>query len=443
MDRLFLALRYVRQRPLAWVSFCAIWISLTALVCVVGIMNGFLDETRRVIRGTTADIVLTPLTVRAPSGRRLAPPPYESIERVVAAVDGVAAVAPHLLRPSLIALGRKEDGRLVIDVEEARPVQVVALDPERDAEVTRFLDYVRAVPPEKGGVPDPSRPFEPPAGAGDLPVLLLGEGLAREARLERGAVVTVVTVPEEEREEGQPPRVAGVRFVVGGLVRTGHFQNDSITAYTSLEGAARLSSGPPTPNEICVRASDGADVAAVAGRIREAVRRARLPVLVETWLDRHGRYLAAVENQRAILFFILFFFVAIACFNVFATLTLLVSDKVRDIGVLAALGASRGRIAGLFLLCALVIGAPGAALGAATGVFVGRRLDALNDAIERLTGVRVFRPDVYVFDHVPVRIDPPFVAMVAAAALGLAMASALLPALRAARLDPVEALRRE
>lgn len=449
MDRLFLAVRYVWSRPLSWVSVLGIWLSVTALLVVVGIWTGFLREMRSVIRGTTSDLVLTPWSIPDSAGRFLPPPPFPLIADTARGIDEVVGICPHLLRPGLLCGGELDaSGKLVIRVEEASPVQIVGLDPAREAGVTEFLDYVRRIGDDGVRVDDPPRPFATPLGApADLPVVLVGEGLAKERELTKGDVVALVAVPEDgpggTEGPGGAPRVLSGRFVVGGLVRTGHYQNDQTQVFLDLEVARAFAELPGASTEVCVLARDGVELEAFGERLQTHFRESNVPVFVETWKERHGRYMSSIENQRSILGYLLFFFVAVACFNVFATLTLLVSDKTRDIGVLNAMGASTAGISSIFVTCAVLITGVGAALGTITGLLLANHMDAVNDGVEALFGVRIFRPDIYVFQEIPVDIEPWFVVLVLTATLALAVVSALIPSVRAARLDPVSALRYE
>jgi lipoprotein-releasing system permease protein len=225
-------------------------------------------------------------------------------------------------------------------------------------------------------------------------------------------------------------------------VKTGHFTHDARHVYVDLDTMRSFARSASDSSEICVRAAPGQDVKALAAAIRHKLR--RLPAVgVADWEEQNAHILGPVRNQRTILAVILMFFVIVACFNVFATLTILVTDKVRDIGLLTALGSTAPGVSRVFVTCGLIISGIGSAFGALTGVFVARHINLVNDAIDRLTGVRIFRASIYTFDVIPVHIDPWFVAGVAGFTVAFAVACALFPSFRAARMDPVQALRYE
>ncbi|MFQ5749467.1 MAG: ABC transporter permease, partial [Planctomycetota bacterium] len=168
-------------------------------------------------------------------------------------------------------------------------------------------------------------------------------------------------------------------------------------------------------------------------------RDAALPELVTTWREQGGNLLAAVENQRGILGTVFFFIVIVALYQLIATLTLTVTEKRRDIGILRALGAARGRILGFFVSLALVIAAVGVSLGLLLGWWLAGHLER----VERWLGggQAIFKPEIYQFDRIPVLVDPASVWILILATLGAAIVFSLLPAMRAARLPVVRSLR--
>ncbi len=444
MYRLFLAARYLWSRPISWVSVVGIWLSVTALICTVGIMTGFLGELRRVIRGTTSDLILTPIP-RSYDGQSRVVPPYRVIENAVSGMAGVAAVSPHLWRAALLAEPSNE-GEDRVRVHEGRFVQIVGVDPTDEFGVTDFARFVEEAS-ERLRVADVGAPFSRGASTGGRPIALIGEELATEAGLAKGDTITLLTVAGDASDlPGQSEQAIPVfseTFEVGGTVRTGEFDNDRRTVFLDLDTAQSFLRTPGGASEICVRVEEGVELDALADQVRRRLRSLSLLVQVETWRDRHAARLIGIENQRSILACLLFFFVLVACFNVFATLTILVSDKVRDIGILNAIGTTTAGIAGLFVTCAILMTLVGGLLGCVSGVLAARNINLLNDGIETLTGVRIFRPDIYLFERIPVDVEPWFVAIVFGSTLVLAVASALLPAVRAARKSPVDALRYE
>jgi lipoprotein-releasing system permease protein len=178
----------------------------------------------------------------------------------------------------------------------------------------------------------------------------------------------------------------------------------------------------------------------VAWELQEALEgRAR----VETWEDRNAIFLGAVQNERTILGVILGFFILIATFNVYATISMMVTDKTKDIGILVSMGATSLGILGTFIFCGLMMCLIGTILGAIGGYLFADNINPIKDFIEDLLGIQVFNRDVYNFSTIPVEISPTFIAVIIAATFFLCFLFSFLPALRASWMDPVKALRHE
>ncbi len=448
MYRLFLALRYIWSRPISWVSMVGIWLSVMALIATIAIMSGFLRETRAMIRGTTSDLILTPRAELAGRAFLQPAPPYAAIKEAALAVEGVRGLSPHLVRPALIrvpefsseVMGNRK-------FAEMNFVQVVGLDPLQEQDATDFNGYVRN-PPRNGEPPaDPAQPFQIESRLVpreyrnvDLPVVLVGDELYGFYKLARGQVISLVTLPEARGGEIKP---LAQSFLVGGALRTGHYQHDRTTVYVELQAAREFAEAAGESSEICLAAQAGADLEELMVRLERHFGEQGLSVEVETWMKRHRNFLGAVENERSILGVLLFFFVLVACFNVFATLTIMVSDKTKDIGVLNAMGATARGLLEIFVGCGVIMTLLSATLGCVSGVLVALNINHVNDGLEWLFGVRIFRADIYTFSEIPVEISAWFVGCVFLATLVLAALFALIPAMRAARMDPVQALRYE
>ena len=162
-----------------------------------------------------------------------------------------------------------------------------------------------------------------------------------------------------------------------------------------------------------------------------------------TWRDKQGPLLAAVDMEMAVLNILLFLIIAVAGFGILAIFFMIVVEKTRDIGILKSLGAQASGIAGIFLGYGLFLGLVGAGAGLALGLAISLNINTIRAGVEWCTGERVFDPSIYYFFHIPTIVDPTTVTWIVAGAVGIAVASSVLPALRAARLHPVEALRHE
>ena len=164
---------------------------------------------------------------------------------------------------------------------------------------------------------------------------------------------------------------------------------------------------------------------------------------VATWRDKQGPLLSAVDMEMAVLNILLFLIIAVAGFGILAIFFMIVVEKTRDIGILKSLGAGSGGVAGIFLGYGLFLGLVGAGAGLILGLGITWNINHIRAAVEWCTGQRVFDPSIYYFFRIPTIVDPWTVAWIIAGAVGIAVAASVLPALRAARLHPVEALRHD
>ena len=164
---------------------------------------------------------------------------------------------------------------------------------------------------------------------------------------------------------------------------------------------------------------------------------------IYTWRDKQGPLLAAVRMETAILNVLLFMIIAVAGFGILAIFYMIVVEKTRDIGVLKSLGAPGSGILGIFLTYGLTLGMVGSGVGLGLGLLFVVYINEIADLLGRVTGRPLFDPSIYYFHKIPTIISPPTLAWIVAGAMLIAVLASILPARRAARLHPVEALRYE
>jgi lipoprotein-releasing system permease protein len=167
------------------------------------------------------------------------------------------------------------------------------------------------------------------------------------------------------------------------------------------------------------------------------------PIKVETWEDKQGPLLAAISVEKGILNVLLFLIIFVAGFGILAIFSMIVMEKTRDIGILKALGASSGGVMNIFLGYGLLLGLVGMLLGTGLGLAVTYNINAIENLLASLTGQVLFDRTVYYFDKIPTDTQPLMVLLVNIGAVTIAVVSSIVPALRAALLNPVRALRYE
>ncbi|NCX97960.1 MAG: ABC transporter permease [Planctomycetia bacterium] len=246
---------------------------------------------------------------------------------------------------------------------------------------------------------------------------------------------------------GTPPKAVSDTFTVVDFYESKMSEYDSnfvfvpIAALQRMRGMIDPQSGLASVNSIQIKLEDGADLDEVRDRLRKA-----FPAdlyAVATWKDKQGPLLAAVDMEMAVLNILLFLIIAVAGFGILAIFFMIVVEKTRDIGILKSLGARASGIAGIFLGYGLFLGIVGAGAGLALGLAIALNINTIRAGVEWCTGQRVFDPSIYYFFKIPTIVHPATIAWIVAGAIGIAVASSVLPALRAARLQPVEALRHE
>ncbi len=267
----------------------------------------------------------------------------------------------------------------------------------------------------------------------------IGVGLAEQLQIGVGGKVTLVSPQGSATVFGTVPRIRS--YTVAAIFQVGFNQADTSFVYLPLEAAQIFFKQRDAVTQIEVMVKDPDAVGAVNREIRTAL--AGLPARVIDWTQSNNSLFTAVKVERNVMFLILTLIILVAAFNVISSLIMMVKDKTRDIAVLRTMGATSGAILRIFLMCGAFVGVAGTLVGAAIGIVFCFNIDTLQHWLERLTGTNLFNPEVYFLSQLPAVVDWREVGQVIAMALGLSLLATLYPSWRAARTDPVEALRHE
>jgi lipoprotein-releasing system permease protein len=448
MFRFFLAGRYTLVRPVSYLAMVSIGLSVMALIVVLSIMNGFLRETENVIRGSTADIVVFPI-------QRFGPTSRTKIEGIVSGTPGVESLTSRLIRPAIFKVHGRSNPRIWNSMEASRSqVLVQGIDVDAELAHSSLPESLNDVRDPEVRVDDQEDPFYIPAESvrdrrlrnAENPGILMGEDAMRVWGLRKGDAVDLATLPdgfELGRDVIQPSLMT---FIVSGAFNSGHSNDDSIV-YIDKSVAKVWAGTDHELSELYITAEPDSQPPELLKALRDQIQVRLLAgeedCIVHTWEDRNRTWLAAVKNERRILLVILGFFLVLVCTITFSVLTMLVQEKVRDIGVLSAMGTSAGGIGSIFAMVGVTISLAGGIAGLLSGVWLANNINNVKDLIEEQFGVQIFDRNVYAFSEIPVELDMYANLLITVATVLGAAAICLIPAWRAARLDPVEALRYE
>jgi lipoprotein-releasing system permease protein len=269
--------------------------------------------------------------------------------------------------------------------------------------------------------------------------IAVGVGLARRFDLTIGSPLTLLSPQGAATAFGTVPRVRA--YKVAAIFQVGENEYDSNYVFLPLEAAQIFFQKPNAATQLEVMVSDPERVFDVHRAILQTIN--GVPLQVIDWQQSNNSFFAAVQVEQNVMFLILTLIILVAAFNVISSLIMMVKDKTRDIAVLRTLGAGRGAVMRIFLMCGASVGITGTLLGTLLGVLFCWKIETIQHWVEAITGTSVFNPEVYYLTHLPARLDWHEVTQVIGMALVLSLLATLYPSWRAARTDPVEALRHE
>ena len=404
----FLALRYLRARGhrtnlslFVWIGVGGVFLGVSALIVVLAVMTGFQDGIRDRIIAANPHILIFEGGGR---GMRDAPALLERVRDV----PGVRSVALFVMQQALFTVsGGGATGGLV------RGVDIASESVRKD--LTRQI--------KMGSL-------EPLGRSGGEPAIVLGRELARTLGVIPGESVTVISPQGALTAVGMVPKMR--RFTVAGTFEVGMYEYDSSLAYVSLGAAQEFAGLGDRVTGIEVKLRDPFEAKTVA---RAITQRLGFPYLLRDWMEMNRNLFNALQLEKLALFIIVTIIVLVAAFAIIGHLILLVAEKRKEIGILKAMGAPAGSVGAVFLSVGMLIGLVGTAAGSAVGL--GLIWVQNTYRIIRLAG------DVYQIDYLPMKLTWSDFGLIIGATLLISFAFTLLPARRAARLDPVEVLRYE
>lgn len=405
-----MAWRYLRARKaegfvsvIAGFSFLGILLGVATLIIVMSVMNGFRQELITRLLGLNGHLSVYR------SGSALTD--YAGLAESLRGISGIVSVAPLIQSQALLTVGGVSSGVVV----RGMSAESFAAKPLLGTSIVQ------------GNIED----FREGAVA-------VGSAMAEKLDLKIGEPITLLSSKVRATPFGGIPRSR--TFTVGLVFDVGMHEYNANFIFMPLKDAQNFFQLPGAVTELEVITGNPARI--------DAVKQAAALALdgmagVYDWRDSNKTFLGALEVERNVMFIILTLIIVVAAFNIISSMIMLVKDKSRDIAIMRTMGASRGSMMRIFMLAGASIGVAGTLGGALFGVLFALNIEGIRQAIQHLIGVKLFAAEIYFFSQLPAKIDWAEVAAVIVMALVLSVLATLYPARRAARLDPVEALRYE
>ena len=414
-----IAWRYLRAKRaeggvsvMTWISLVGVTLAVFALIATLAVRSGFREEFVDTILGANAHVTVYVAPEIGPQGQEIRTiPDADAMADRVAQVPGVTRAAP-LVKGQVMAthMGRNSG------------VEVFGISPE-----------------DLAGIP---RIAQPEVSEGDIAQfpqgIAIGSGIARELGISVGDRLRIISPDGARTPMGVSPRVSA--YPVTYIFTAGRYDIDRTRAYLPLEEAQAFFNRNGVADEIEVMVTDPDQVEALVPAILEA---AGPRALVWTWKDASGSFLQALTVEDNVMFVILSVLVLIASMNIISGLIMLVKNKGRDIGILRTMGLTEGAVLRVFFICGASIGTIGTVLGVLLGCAFAIWIDPIFSVVNYLSGGGVWDPSIRGIYRLPAKLEWGDVLSAVSLSLFLSWVVTLFPARRAARMNPVEALRYE
>jgi lipoprotein-releasing system permease protein len=414
-----IAWRYLRARRaeggvsvMTWISLIGITLAVFALVATLAVRSGYRAQFVDTILGANAHVAVFPEMHQGQDGRLVREiSDYDAMSRRIAKVPGVTSASPLIYGQVMATASGRNTG-----------VQVYGI---------HFDDLKK--------IPLIDHPQKHMGHIADFPKgIAIGSGIAQDLGLVPGDMVKLISPEGAKTPFGVTPRVNA--YKVEYIFTAGRYDIDQTRIYMPFKMAQDFFNRDGVADQIEVMVKHPEQV----GQMLPAIRKAAVePVQLWTWKDSSGAFLKALTVEDNVMFVILSILVLIASMNIVSGLIMLVKNKGRDIGILRTMGLTEGSVLRVFFICGASTGIAGTLLGVLLGCLFAIYINPIFSLVNYVAGGGVWNPEIYGLYQLPAKLEWPDVLKAASLSLSLSFIITIFPARRAARMNPVEALRYE
>jgi lipoprotein-releasing system permease protein len=412
---LLLSFRYLKAKRkqvfisvITFLSISGVTVGVMALIIVISVMNGFTEDLKSKILGTTSHVVLF-----ARGGEMS---DYQKIRKKILAMDGIKGASPFIYREVMLRAGRNVTGVILRGIDPETADSVISI------EKALVAGKLEALGKEEGG----------------LPTIFLGKELAGQIGVFKGEELILISPLGTLTPWGMQPKWK--KFRVAGIFDTGYYDYDTKLAYISLRSAQDFLGLSDVATGIEIKVVDIYQARVIGQDVQTRLGHS---FWASDWMQMNRNLLFALKLEKRVMFIILTCIILVAGLSIVSTLVMVVMEKTKDIAILKSMGAKARSIMRIFVIEGLIIGGMGTSLGCVLGLLIAMNLERIVAWIEKMAGIQFLPGDVYYISELPSKVNPVDLVVIIVVTIGISFLATLYPSWQAARLEPSEGLRYE